>query len=155
MYSLSQGRRQATSTPSPWRVHVLTGEPKRALGEAMLAAHVAATVPSFTPFLEAMPAETAARVGEFGRRLYSAMGVDRADAIALSARQRPQLRVLRRARRADLHHRRRAHQPPAGSIAGCSCKASCWPHLSTCPQVWFVRFQALIAERLGLRSGEL
>ena len=63
----------------PWRVYVLTGEAKRALGDTLLQAHVAQTVPLFSPFPQTNPPECAARVDDFGRRLYASVGVDRSD----------------------------------------------------------------------------
>jgi nitroreductase len=142
----------------PWRVYVLTGEPKRALGEAMLAAHVAAAVPPFTPFPQPMPAETAARVGEFGRRLYSAMGVDRTDATGrarVSGRNfvffdAPVGLIF------TIDGTLTSHSwLDCGLFVQSVMLAAQVRGLSTCPQVSFVRFQALIAERLGLRPGEL
>jgi nitroreductase len=66
----------------PWHVYVLTGEAKRALGEAILRVHDAQTAPPFSPFPQPNPPECAARVDDFGRRLYSSLGIDRADTAA-------------------------------------------------------------------------
>lgn len=142
----------------PWRVHVLTGQPKRALGEAMLAAHVTTAVPSFTPFPEPMPVQTAARVGEFGRRLYSAMGVDRADATGrarVSGRNfvffDAPVGLIFTIDGALTNH----SWLDCGLFVQSVMLAAQVRGLSTCPQVSFVRFQTLIAERLELRPGEL
>src|SRR4029077_20028564 len=70
----------------PWRVYLLTGEAKRALGQALVRAHNGNTVPSFSPFPQPMPPDCGARVDDFGRRYYSALGIDRSD-MAGRARQ--------------------------------------------------------------------
>ncbi|MGA7612038.1 MAG: nitroreductase family protein, partial [Xanthobacteraceae bacterium] len=70
----------------PWRVYLLTGEAKRALGEALVRAHNGNAVPPFSPFPQPMPPECGARVDDFGRRYYSALGIDRSD-MAARARQ--------------------------------------------------------------------
>src|SRR5262245_22362790 len=70
----------------PWRVYLLTGKAKRGLGEAILQAHVANSVPSFSPFPRPAPPDCAARVEDFGQRLYASLGIDRAD-MAARARQ--------------------------------------------------------------------
>src|SRR5215475_12582087 len=51
----------------PWRVYLLTGNAKDALGEAITRAHLANTTPPFSPFPHQTPADCAARVDEFGR----------------------------------------------------------------------------------------
>ena len=66
----------------PWRAYVLTGKAKRSLGEAILRVHDAQTAPPFSPFPQPNPPECAARVEDFGRRLYSALGIDRTDTAA-------------------------------------------------------------------------
>src|SRR5688500_9515667 len=66
----------------PWRVYLLTGKAKEALGEAILKAHAANTAPAFSPFPQPNVPECAARVEDFGRRYYAALGIDRADTAA-------------------------------------------------------------------------
>ncbi len=142
----------------PWRVYVLTGEAKRALGDTLLQAHVAQTVPLFSPFPQTNPPECAARVDDFGRRLYASVGVDRADM----------------AGRASVSGRNFVFfDAPVGMIF--TIHAALTKHswldfglflqtlmlaaqvrgLSTCPQVSFVRFQSIIAEQLKLGPDEL
>ena len=142
----------------PWRVYVLTGQAKRALGEAILRAHDAKTAPPFTPFPEPNLPECAARVEDFGRRLYSALGIDRADTAAR----------WRQTGRNYLFF-----DAPVGFVF--TIKAAMTRHswldcgvfvqtvmlaaqvrgLATCPQVSFVRYQAVVAEQLGLGPDEL
>jgi nitroreductase len=71
----------ARSAPSnynsqPWRVYLLTGKAKDALGEAITRAYHDNTTPPFSPFPQPTPTDCAARVDEFGRRYYSALGID-------------------------------------------------------------------------------
>jgi nitroreductase len=142
----------------PWRVHVLTGEAKRALGAAILRVHDAKTAPPFSPFPEPNLPECAARVEDFGRRLYAAFGVDRTDTAAR----------WRQTGRNYLFF-----DAPIGFIF--TIKASMTKHswldcgvfvqtvmlaaqvrgLATCPQVSFVRYQPVVAEQLGLGPDEL
>jgi nitroreductase len=142
----------------PWRIHVLTGKAKRALGEAILAAHTANAVPAFTPFPQPMPADCAARVDDFGRRYYSALGIDRADDAA-------------RARQTGRNYL--FFEAPVGLILTIdkSLTKHSWLDqglflqslllaarvrgLAACPQVSFVRAQSIIAEQLQLGAEEL
>jgi nitroreductase len=66
----------------PWRVYLLTGRAKDALGEAITRAYHTNTTPPFSPFPQPTPTDCAARVDEFGRRYYSALGIDRSDMTA-------------------------------------------------------------------------
>ena len=141
----------------PWRVHVLTGEPKRALSEAISRAHSANTHPPFSPFPEPPPPECTARLDDFARRYYAALGIDRAD-LASRARQTGRNFVF--------------FDAPVGFIftIDSSLTKHSWldfglflqnmmlaAHargLATCPQVSFVRYQSIIAEQLGLAPEE-
>lgn len=142
----------------PWRVYVLTGAAKRALSAAILRAHDAKTAPPFSPFPEPNLPECAARVDDFGRRLYGALGIDRADAAAR----------WRQTGRNYLFF-----DAPVGFIV--TIKATLTRHswldcgvfvqtlmlaaqvrgLATCPQVSFVRYQRIVAAQLGLAADEL
>lgn len=141
----------------PWRVHVLEGAAKRALSEAISRAHSANTHPPFSPFPQPPPADCAARVDDFGRRYYAALGIDRAD-MAARARQTGRNFLFFGA--------------PVGFIF--TIDAALTKHswldfglfiqnvmlaahvrgLATCPQVSFVRFQSIIAEQLKLAPEE-
>lgn len=141
----------------PWRVHVLTGAAKRALSEAISQAHSANTHPPFSPFPQAFPRDCAARVDDFGRRYYEALGIDRAD---MSARARQTGRNFL------------FFDAPVGFIftINSALTKHSWldfglflqnlmlaAHargLATCPQVSFVRYQSIITEQLRLAPEE-
>ena len=142
----------------PWRVYVLTGEAKRALGDTLLQAHVAQTVPLFSPFPQTNPPECAARVDDFGRRLYASMGVDRAD-MAGRARVSGRNFVFFDAPVGmifTIHAALTKHSwLDFGLFLQTLMLAAQVRGLSTCPQVSFVRFQSIIAEQLKLGPDEL
>jgi len=142
----------------PWRVYVLTAEAKRALGDTLLQAHVAQTVPPFSPFPQNNPPECAARVDDFGRRLYASVGVDRADGVGrarVSGRNfvffdAPVGMIF------TIHAALTKHSwLDFGLFLQTLMLAAQVRGLSTCPQVSFVRFQSIIAEQLKLGSDEL
>jgi nitroreductase len=141
----------------PWRLHVLAGKAKRALSDAISRVHSANIHPPFSPFPQPPPADCAARLEDFGRRLYAALGIDRAD-MAARGRQTGRNFVF--------------FDAPVGfifTIDSALTKHS-WldfglflqnimlaAHargLATCPQVSFVRYQSVIAEQLGLAPEE-
>ena len=142
----------------PWRVHVLTGEAKRALGAAILRVHEAKTAPAFSPFPEPNPEECAARVGDFGQRMYAALGIDRADA---AARYRNTGRnylffdapigFIFTIRAAMTRH----SWLDCGVFVQTVMLAAQVRGLATCPLVSFVRYQPVIAEQLQLAEDEL
>jgi nitroreductase len=142
----------------PWRVYVLTGEAKRALGDTLLQAHVAQTVPLFSPFPQTNPPECAARVDDFGRRLYASVGVDRAD-MAGRARVSGRNFVFFDAPVGmifTIHAALTKHSwLDFGLFLQTLMLAAQVRGLSTCPQVSFVRFQSIIAEQLKLGPDEL
>lgn len=141
----------------PWRVYVLAGKARQALGDALLQAHVGHAVPAFSPFPQALPPDCESRVNDFGNRLYTAVGVDRKD-MAARARQSGRNFTFFGA--------------PVGlifTIDSTLTKHSWLDYglfiqtlmlaaqvrgLATCPQVSFVRFQSIIAEQLGLGPQE-
>jgi nitroreductase len=142
----------------PWGVYLLTGNSKRALGEAILEAHIRNTLPSFSPFPQPTPPDCGARLDDFGRRYYSALGIDRAD-MAARAGQTGRNFVF--------------FDAPVGLIftINASLTRHSWldcglflqtlmltAHVrgfATCPQVSFVRFQAVIAAHLGFAPEEV
>ena len=142
----------------PWHVYVLTGEAKRALGDTLLQAHVAQTVPLFSPFPQTNPPECAARVDDFGRRLYASVGVDRAD-MAGRARVSGRNFVFFDAPVGmifTIHAALTKHSwLDFGLFLQTLMLAAQVRGLSTCPQVSFVRFQSIIAEQLKLGPDEL
>ena len=147
----------STFNTQPWRVHLLAGGAKRALGEAILRAHAANTTPPFAPFPQPPPPDCGARQDDFGRRYYAALGIDRAD-MAARARQTGRNFLF--------------FDAPVGLIF--TIDAALTKHswldyglflqnlmlaaqargLATCPQVSFVRYRFTIAEQLGLAPEE-
>lgn len=147
----------STFNTQPWRVHLLTGEAKRALSQAILQAHAANTIPPFAPFPQPPPPDCGARQDDFGRRYYAALGIDRAD-MASRARQTGRNFLF--------------FDAPVGLIF--TIDAALTKHswldyglflqnlmlaaqargLATCPQVSFVRYRSIIAEKLGLSPEE-
>jgi len=141
----------------PWRVHVLAGEAKRALSEAISRAHSANTHPPFSPFPQPPPPDCAARLDDFGGRYYAALGIDRAD-LAARARQTGRNFLF--------------FDAPVGFIftINSTLTKHSWLDfglflqnlmlaayargLATCPQVSLVRYQSIIAEQLRLAPTE-
>jgi nitroreductase len=63
-------------------VHVLEGEPKRLLSEALMRSHERDALPPSRHFPDDLPAACKARQADFGARYYAALGIDRTDAAA-------------------------------------------------------------------------
>ena len=141
----------------PWCVRVLTGQAQRALSEAILQAHMANVLPTFSPFPQPSPADCGARVNDFGQRYYSALGIDRAD-MAARARQTGRNFVFFGAPVGfifTIHATLTKHSwLDQGLFLQNLMLAAHARGLATCPQVSFVRFQPIIAEHLGLGSDE-
>jgi nitroreductase len=141
----------------PWRVYLLTGKAKQALGEAITRAYLANTTPAFSPFPQPMPADCAARVDDFGRRYYSALGIDRSDMTA-RGRQTGRNYVFFDAPVGLIlttHGALTKHSwLDCGLFLQSLMLAAHVRGLATCPQVAFVRFQSVIAEQLGLAPEE-
>jgi nitroreductase len=147
----------STFNTQPWEVHVLAGNAKRALSAAILRAYTAGSEPPFSPFPEAAVPECAARQGDFGRRYYAALGIDRSD---MEARGRQTGRNFL------------FFDAPVGfifTIQTALTKHSWLDYglflqnvmlaahargLATCPQVSFVRYQSVIARQLRLGRDE-
>ena len=142
----------------PWRVHVLTGNAKRELSEAILQARAANTLPPFSPFPQPTPQDCKTRVEDFGNRYYSSLGIDRAD-MAARARQTgrnflffdaPVVLIF------TIHSALTKHSwLDCGVFLQSLMLAAQVRGLATCPQVSFVRFQAVIAEHLKLAADEI
>ena len=110
----------------------------------------AAGASTFSPFPDPMPPDCAARVGEFRPTLLRrTRHRSHRQGGALPA-DRPQL-YLRRARWALTKH----SWLDCGLFLQNIILAAHVRGLATCPQVSFVRYQTLIADRLGLGSDEL
>lgn len=142
----------------PWRVYLLTGSVKKALGDAISRAYEANSHPPFTPFPQPMPVDCAARVDDFGRRYYSALGIDRLDMTA-RARQTGRNYVFFDAPVGLIfttHSSSTKHNWLDCGLFLQSFMLAAHAHgVATCPQVSFVRFQSVIAEILGLEAEEV
>jgi nitroreductase len=142
----------------PWRVYLLTGKAKDALGEAITRAYRANTTPPFSPFPQPMPTDCAARVDDFAWRYYSALGIDRSD-MAARARQTGRNYVFFDAPVGMIfttHAAMTRHSwLDCGLFLQSLMLAAQVRGLATCPQVSFVRFQSVIAEQLGLGPNEV
>lgn len=143
----------SNSNTQPWSVHVLEGEPKRRLSEALMRAHERNELPPSPHFPADLPAECASRQADFGARYYAALGIDRAD---LAARYRQSGRNLS------------FFDAPVGLIFTIDSRLTrhSWADygmflqtlmiaarargLDTCAQVSFVRYEPVIAQFLGL-----
>ena len=142
----------------PWRVYLLTGKAKDALGEAITRAYHTNTTPPFSPFPQPTPTDCAARVDEFGRRYYSALGIDRSDMTA-RARQTGRNYVFFGAPVGLIFTTHAALTRHSWLDCGLFLQSLMLSAhvrgLATCPQVSFVRFQSIIAEQLGLGPDEV
>lgn len=156
---LLEAARAAPSTfnTQPWYVHVLAGDAKSALSEALVSAHTANTHPPYAAMPNSTPANCVARQDDFGRRYYGVLGIDRADLVARS-RQTARNYVF--------------FDAPIGLIftIDVTLTKHSWLDcgmflqnfmiaaqargLATCPQVSFVRYQSVIATQLGFESAE-
>ena len=158
LVEILEAARTAPSTfnTQPWQVHVLAGEIKCGLSEAIV--KMQATQPvAFSPFPQLVPSELLARQADFGQRCLQALGIDRADAVA---------RAQARSRNYSFHG------APIGMIftvddtltkhSWLDCGlflqnlmlAAQARGLATCPQVSFVPYQSVISSYLQLAPTE-
>jgi nitroreductase len=153
----------ASSAPSnsntqPWRVHVVGGQVKHALGEALVAAFRDNTAPPSPHFPDPLPSEFGDRQTDFARRYYDSLGIARDDVVA---------RARQTCRNFSFFG------APVGlvfTIDACLTRHS-WLDLGlfvqnvmiaarargldTCPQVSFARFHPVIASQLALDPQEV
>jgi nitroreductase len=150
--------RAASTAPSnsntqPWRVHVLTNERKRALGEALVAAFDEGRLPPPSHFPDPLPEVFGDRQADFARRYYDSLGIARDD---VAARARQTLRNFT------------FFGAPVGLIFTVDARLTrhSWLDLGlfvqnvmiaakargldTCPQVSFARFHPVISSHLSL-----
>ena len=112
----------------------------------------------FSPFPQPTPTDHAARVDEFGRRYYSALGIDRSDMTA-RGRQTGRNYVFFDAPVGLIFTTHAALTRHSWLDCGLFLQSLMLSAhvrgLATCPQVSFVRFQSVIAEQLGLGPDEV
>ena len=141
----------------PWHVHVLAGEAKGRLSEAILHAHSANACPPHAVFPKPVPASCAERRQEFGSRYYAALGINQDDAPARD-RQTGRNYVFFDAPIGlivTIHAALGRHSwLDVGLFLQNLMLAARARGLSTCPQVSFVRYQSVIAKALNLTPQE-
>ena len=153
----------AASAPSganiqPWRVYVVGGTVKQALGDALLAASRAGTMPAPAHFPDALPDVFRARLQDFGARYYASLGIDRTDAAA-RARQSERNLSFFGAPVGLLFTIDRRLKPHSwidlGLFAQNVMIAAKARGLDTCPQVSFAPFHDVIAAHLEMEPDEI
>src|SRR4051794_32584481 len=72
----------SNSNTQPWRVYVVTGEPMKRLGAALVTAFQAGSFPRSTHFPDPLPGTFCDRQADFAMRYYGSLGIDRKDAAA-------------------------------------------------------------------------
>ena len=148
----------SNSNTQPWAVYVLAGEPKKALGAALVAAFEAAELPPSQHFPDPLPQEFGQRQADFAQRYYDCLGIARDDATARSRQTQRNFSFF---------------GAPVGLIFAIDARLTrhSWLDLGlyvqnvmiaakargldTCPQVSFARFQPVIAPQLGMAPHEL
>ena len=152
------GTAPSNSNTQPWKVHVLTGEPKRALGQAVLQAYEGNQVPPFAHFPDPLPDACMRRQGDYALRYYRALGIDRDD-IAARARQTGRNFLFFDAPVGlifTIDARLKKHSwLDYGLFVQTLMLAATARGLASCPQVSFARYQPVIAEYLDLPANEI
>jgi nitroreductase len=147
----------STFNTQPWQVHVLTGAALTDLSAAILAEHAKDSTPVFSPFPQTCPEPCALLQGDFGRRYYEALGIDRTD-VAARGRQTarnygffgaPAGLML------TIDRRLKAHSwLDLGLFLQTLMLAASERGLASCPQVAFLRYEGVIARELRFQQHE-
>lgn len=143
----------SNSNTQPWHVHVLAGEPKRALGEALVAAFQQGRLPPSAHFPDPLPQAFGDRQADFAQRYYDCLGIARDDGAARSRQTQRNFSFF---------------GAPVGLIFAIDGRLTrhSWLDLGlfvqnvmiaakargldTCPQVSFARFHPVIASHLSM-----
>lgn len=148
----------SNSNTQPWRVHVLTGERKEALAQALVAVFQEGSLPPSPHFPDPLPPHFAERQAEFARHYYASLGIARDDAAA---------RALQTQRNFSffgapvgliftIDHRLARHSwLDLGLFVQSVMLAAKARGLDTCPQVSFARFHPVIVPVLAMSPEEL
>ena len=147
----------STFNTQPWRVHLVAGSAKAELTRAILLAHTAADAPTFSPFPAVMPETQADHQNDFGRRYYSALGIDRADAAARSRQTGRNFEFFAAPVGLFFTTNRSLTKHSwldCGIFMQTLMLAAHARGLATCPQVAFLRYESIIASHLDLCAGE-
>jgi nitroreductase len=147
----------STFNTQPWRVHVLTGDARQRVAQAILTAHAEALHPAFTPFPDPVPFACRALQEDFGGRYYEALGIARDD---VTARGRQTARnycffgapagLMLTISRELTHH----SWLDLGLFLQTFMIAACERGLATCPQVAFGRYEDVVARELRFAPDE-
>jgi nitroreductase len=150
-------RAPSTFNTQPWRLHVLTGAARQALVDAILEAHAGNGEPAFTPFPSPQPADCVSLQAEFGRLYYAALSIDRDDQAA-RARQTARNYCFFGAPVGLLFsidaRLTRNSWVDVGLFLQTLMLAAHARGLGTCPQVSLLRYERVIASRLGFSENE-
>jgi nitroreductase len=148
----------SNSNTQPWRVHVVTGAPMKALGDALVASFRDGSSPPSAHFPDPLPAHFCDRQSDFAARYYASLGIDRKDGAARAQQTERNFCFF---------------GAPVGLIFTIDARltAHSWLDLGlfvqnvmiaakargidTCPQVSFARFHAIIASHLEMAAEEV
>ena len=150
-------RAPSTFNTQPWRVHVLRGQARQRLVEAILDAHAANSEPPFTPFPSPPPPACGDRQAEFGRHYYGSLAIDPGDTVARARQTARNYRFfdapvgLMFSIDATL---RRHSWVDIGLFLQTLMLAAHSRGLATCPQVAFLRYERVIAQNLAFAADE-
>ena len=142
----------------PWRVYVVAGKVKDELGDALLAASRAGTMPAPEHFPEPLPDVFRARLQDFGARYYASLDIERTDAAARARQSERNLHFFGAPVGLifAIDRRLKPHSwIDLGLFAQSVMIAAKARGLDTCPQASFAPFHSVIAERLQLPPEEV
>jgi nitroreductase len=153
----------ASTAPSganiqPWRVYVVAGKVKDELGDALLAASRAGTMPAPEHFPDPLPEVFRARLQDFGVRYYASLNIERTDAAARTRQSERNLHFFGAPVGLifAIDRRLKPHSwIDLGLFAQSVMIAAKARGLDTCPQVSFAPFHSVIAEHLRLPPEEV
>jgi nitroreductase len=154
---------EAATAPSgantqPWRVYVVSGQPKDALADALLAASRAGTAPAPPYFPDPLPDVFRGRLQDFGARYYASLGIDRQDTHA-RARQSERNFSFFGAPVGLIFSIDRRLKPHSwidlGLFAQNLMIAAKARGIDTCPQASFATFHDVIASHLDMPDEEV
>lgn len=154
---------EAASAPSganiqPWRVYALTGEPMKALGDALAAVWQSGKAPPPAYLPDPLPAVFKTRMQDFGARYYASLGIDRNDAPARSRQTERNFSFFGASVGLifSIDRRLKPHSwLDLGLFVQSVMIAAKARGIDTCPQVSFAPFHELIASHLEMPPEEL
>jgi nitroreductase len=148
----------SNSNTQPWRVYAVTGESRKVLGDALVAAFQEGKLPPSRHFPDPLPEVFSQRQADFAQRYYDCLGIGRDDAEGRARQTQRNFGFF---------------GAPVGLIFGIDARLTrhSWLDLGlfvqnvmiaarargldTCPQVSFARFHAVIASHLPMAPEEV